>query len=599
MLVDKVKEKSSIRIGELLVQAELMQAETMEAAATLAARMRVPLGRILSMEGHISENILQAGLELQSRIADKLIEVDVGVKALQFMARKGLSLDDALLQASALETAADQTSLVPATEPVPVQRIVPYEPASVMVPSLSRAESQHIDLVLPHSVPVPERATVCHTSVSSNADSASVTQLASIPANAPLPASDVSHFTNARVQNRQKTRPLGSETSFLLMGLSKNEEPVTARPPQTTALQSSGLTNPNSEKDAQADSNDETLMQARAIEGVETQAENAIDCTTHDAVSSQMPQPAAKANAKAGAGSTNRLGDLLIAAGILNALQIDKALVHGRQTGLPLGSVLVGMGLISHALLNNALTAQRMIRAEEVTREKALHALKAAQLRCQSIHKSLEHYDWYARTTTTALDLGELLNLAGVLTTDELLSIRQLELVEEKPFEEIVITRGFTDDKIIAAAKQLLAMIEEGELLENDAALILRRLKNVEGEELPEFLVSLLDADTEVDEVGLRELILESGLLTEQEMEAACAVSLTYKMPLAKTLYESGLVENWQLECVLRCQEFINNGLFELEQSFIGLSYALEKHLSYDETIYAFGWTLPMEIATV
>jgi alkylated DNA nucleotide flippase Atl1 len=60
--------------------------------------------------------------------------------------------------------------------------------------------------------------------------------------------------------------------------------------------------------------------------------------------------------------STNKLGELLIEAGILTKAQLDDALAHGKSSGLPLGRVLVVTNIISEQLLASALNAQILIR---------------------------------------------------------------------------------------------------------------------------------------------------------------------------------------------------------------------------------------------
>ena len=83
-----------------------------------------------------------------------------------------------------------------------------------------------------------------------------------------------------------------------------------------------------------------------------------------------------------------------------------------------------------------------------------------------------------------------------------------------------------------------------------------------------------------------------------QQLEAACSLALAKKTSLVKTLHDTGILEDWQLGCVLKCKESIDTGLFEEEQAIIALLYALEQKLSFEETIFLFGWTLPLDIAS-
>ena len=577
------KDQSSFKIGELLVKAELTDATIIEAAVSLASRMRVPLGRILSMEGHISEVVLQAAIEVQSRIADRLVTLELGVKALQLVAQKGMTLD-AGIEAATIGDAPENAESDPGSKE--------QEPdvVSTAIPSpLSAAPSRR--------KPVRGRTI------------------------SPVDTGKFDPFIAEQLENKlvqaseSKAQSFGSD-SGTKSGASEQERLKLVLDVQATSTSEVGRV-PLTNEDVQATStNEERTAPVSQDKDISAQGDLAeYDSALQDIVSSneaalllgQIAKNRSKQESEINAvlqavinfptGSSNRLGDLLISAGMIEASVLSLALENGKVTGLPLGLVLVGMGLINQSLLNNALTAQRLIRTEAVSRDRAIHALRAAQLRRQSIHDSLQDYDWYARTTICTLDIGQLMNRAQIITTDQLLNVREQELLEEKSLEELLIINGLADKKSVEAAKELLRMVEDESLFEDQAIVILRRLDKVEGDPVPDFLLSLLDDSGEF-EIGLRALLEDAGLLSPQQLEAACSLALAKKTSLVKTLHDTGILEDWQLGCVLKCKESIDTGLFEEEQAIIALLYALEQKLSFEETIFLFGWTLPLDIAS-
>lgn len=87
---------TTIQIGDLLVRSGIMAPEILDEANKLAFKMRLPIGRILTMRGHVSEPVLQQAIEIQARIKDQVMPVEQGVHALAIVARENVDIDEAL-----------------------------------------------------------------------------------------------------------------------------------------------------------------------------------------------------------------------------------------------------------------------------------------------------------------------------------------------------------------------------------------------------------------------------------------------------------------------------------------------------------------------
>ncbi|HMP53489.1 MAG TPA: hypothetical protein PKD05_18215, partial [Candidatus Melainabacteria bacterium] len=85
---------------------------------------------------------------------------------------------------------------------------------------------------------------------------------------------------------------------------------------------------------------------------------------------------------------SNKLGELIIEAGILTEDSLKEGLVQADQSGFPLGRVLVSMGLMSEQLLASALNAQILVRDGKISREQAIQGLKSCRDRQISIEES-------------------------------------------------------------------------------------------------------------------------------------------------------------------------------------------------------------------
>lgn len=87
---------TNIQIGELLVRSGIVAPELLDEVNRLAFKMRLPIGRILTMHGHVSEQIMTAAIETQARIRDVNLPLDFACKALNVAAHEGISIDEAL-----------------------------------------------------------------------------------------------------------------------------------------------------------------------------------------------------------------------------------------------------------------------------------------------------------------------------------------------------------------------------------------------------------------------------------------------------------------------------------------------------------------------
>ena len=108
---------TTIQIGDLLVKSGIVDPGVLDEVNLLAFKMRLPIGRILTMHNHVSESVFAAALEAQARVRDQALPLDRATKALGVVAKDEVSLDEAL-QKLAPQAKAKSTS---APRPVPTE----------------------------------------------------------------------------------------------------------------------------------------------------------------------------------------------------------------------------------------------------------------------------------------------------------------------------------------------------------------------------------------------------------------------------------------------------------------------------------------------
>lgn len=97
-------------LGELLSEAGLLEIEDLREAANIARSQSLPIGKVLMMSGYISKELLQAAIEVQSRVKDNLLNYDLGLKALKLVATDKITLSAALAKLGAPARPLDSTS---------------------------------------------------------------------------------------------------------------------------------------------------------------------------------------------------------------------------------------------------------------------------------------------------------------------------------------------------------------------------------------------------------------------------------------------------------------------------------------------------------
>jgi hypothetical protein len=99
MLEKKIsQEKIDLRIGELLIAAEILSDSDLQEAISSAYSASLPLGRVLIMAGFCTETEFQAALHVQSLVRDSILPLDLAVKSLNLVSLNQITFDEALKQ---------------------------------------------------------------------------------------------------------------------------------------------------------------------------------------------------------------------------------------------------------------------------------------------------------------------------------------------------------------------------------------------------------------------------------------------------------------------------------------------------------------------
>ena len=91
-------ENPSLRLGDLLTSAGLLKPTDLREAMMIARQQQLPVGRVLIMNGYLSEAQLQSAVQAQSMVKDGVIDLETAISALDLVANEHITLDESLVR---------------------------------------------------------------------------------------------------------------------------------------------------------------------------------------------------------------------------------------------------------------------------------------------------------------------------------------------------------------------------------------------------------------------------------------------------------------------------------------------------------------------
>ncbi len=88
--------KTDLRIGQLLIEAQILRARDLGDAIKIAKITGLPIGRILIMSSYVGEREFQAAVQAQSLVRDSILPFSAAIEALCLMSRSELSFEECL-----------------------------------------------------------------------------------------------------------------------------------------------------------------------------------------------------------------------------------------------------------------------------------------------------------------------------------------------------------------------------------------------------------------------------------------------------------------------------------------------------------------------
>ncbi len=288
--------------------------------------------------------------------------------------------------------------------------------------------------------------------------------------------------------------------------------------------------------------------------------------------------------------ATALLGEILVEAQITTPDKLNEALATSKETGLPLGRVMVLTQKLSEELLTAALTTQVLIRDEKLTRDQAIQGLKAAKRRRGDFEKSLIEQGLYQPPGKPWIKLGELLVKASLVTETDIMTCLETSLAKELALGEVLVQSGYINTQVLNAALDIQKMVGNKTLSPHFASICLNQIAT-RGISVEQATAEIgFNESDDSKNIKLTDVLKVCGIASDDDLLKAVKKAIQNSKLLGQILLNAGTLDTGLLNSCLRCQYLINQGFINIEHAVIVMNMCRQKNISFDEALKELGW---------
>lgn len=260
---------------------------------------------------------------------------------------------------------------------------------------------------------------------------------------------------------------------------------------------------------------------------------------------------------------TKRIGELLVAAGVIRQEVLMEALQVAKKSSTPVGRVLMTIGELSERDLLAAIEVQSMLRENLISAEFGVRALNVCIKGHISLDDAFRRLGWTPPAERNEVvasgELGKLLTDSGIVSPGVVDQCMRQSEENNLPLGRcLVLARAITSN-ILASALTAQVLVRDGKISYDQAVAGLaashRKHQTIE-QSLSE--TGAYRVDQERIRVG--ELLSQAGLVTESDKVSAIERGLVENQPVGQVLVQQGMISPTALDESLKLQNLVNEG---------------------------------------
>lgn len=281
----------------------------------------------------------------------------------------------------------------------------------------------------------------------------------------------------------------------------------------------------------------------------------------------------------------HRIGELLVAAGILNAEKLPEALELAKKTGVPIGRVLVMFGSVKQQDVDSALQVQRLIREATVSPDFGITALTSAFGESVNVDDVLRRSKDY----TIKNPLGELLLEAGMITRTQLNESIRTATHSNMPLGKFLSLSGMIGTPVLFAALNAQMHLRDRRITKQ-TALDNIKIASVARKALANPMLPTSHGNSHLKgDVKLGELLTMAELISETDVLAAIELGLFKNKPVGQVLVEHKLIHESLIRPALQLQKMVHANELRSTQAAEVLMFVHKNQVTIEQAVKEMG----------
>jgi tetratricopeptide (TPR) repeat protein len=311
--------------------------------------------------------------------------------------------------------------------------------------------------------------------------------------------------------------------------------------------------------------------------------------------------------------SSNRLGDLLVEAGLVTKAQLQSAVAQTDETGLPFGRLLVLSGVLTEAAMTSALNAQSALLAGKVSKDQAINSLRSnarrSVMRAENAPAPTER-DFYQLPDRKSVLLGELLVSAGSISKAQLSNAIELSVSNGKWLGQVLQDLKLISEPVLKRTLELQDMVMANQLSAADATKVLF-LVDREGltvnSAMSRVKMPVIGADPAVKvapgnrKLTFTEFLKLLGVVDDDGITKAWDMGRDHPQIMMQVLLFANVCDPNYLHLASSCNAMMEAGRLSVEHAFVLFDYARKKRINIDQALKELNWgqgDMPTALAT-
>lgn len=417
--------KRAVKLGALLVGLEFITQQELIAIMDMASHVGMPLGRALVLSGKITDAELSIALQLHNLMRTSDVSMDTAKKTFSLVCYQGMPLLDALQK-----TGWTQSLNLPKEN---------SQLGTLLLEANMISESQLMEAQeTSHKLGLPLGRILSLMGLISHAEIVRVVDLQSM-------------IRMGRLSQQEAIEYLKDDVNAAAEEIEENSK----APIMPSLITQDGFNDAAHIGETSGEANSETLESTP---------------NRFDEGSPVNPPAKSKGKALLAARDSNsrniRLGELLILAGLLTESDMMNAVEMSLTQGVPVGAVLMQLGLITTEQLRLALTLQESISAGAIDVQSATDTLiiEGGNSYVEKLTEVVPDITFKRSRLTEQLDapkirIGDLLKQCGFVLEEEIQ--HSMELARDYPsvLGRMLVVNGYIDESTLLAALRCQFMV--------------------------------------------------------------------------------------------------------------------------------------------